>query len=42
MIKVSELVVCSDCGTVYHPKYSEGYCPKCNIDLRVPISETSD
>jgi uncharacterized OB-fold protein len=41
MVKVTELVVCSDCGTAYYPRQSEGYCPHCKSDLREPVTESS-
>ena len=43
MVDVTELKVCSDCGTVYSPMRSNGYCPndKCKSDLRENVTTRS-
>jgi RNA polymerase subunit RPABC4/transcription elongation factor Spt4 len=32
MIGVENLKVCSDCGIVYHSKYSKEVCPNCHTN----------
>jgi len=41
MIDVTELKVCSDCGTVYHNKFSRGTCPNCHTNNFEQISADS-
>jgi len=41
MIDVAELKVCSDCGIVYHNKFSRGTCPNCHTNNFEQISADS-
>ena len=41
MIDVKELRVCSDCGTVYHDKFSRGVCPNCHTNNYEQLSADS-
>jgi Zn finger protein HypA/HybF involved in hydrogenase expression len=41
MIDVKDLKVCSDCGTVYHGKFSRDVCPNCHTNNFEQVSADS-
>jgi uncharacterized Zn finger protein (UPF0148 family) len=41
MIDVKDLKVCSDCGTVYHDKFSRVVCPNCHTNNYEQVSADS-